>query len=114
MALILGAFGEVLGQNFKDQLLESMESGQFQQKSANKNDKSEELKDVEKSHVERKIRGQKATFEISEGVGAKTNKRKIRVQGAFLGKSGPAILMIEAEEETLSVENVKELIDSIE
>ncbi|MGO9112254.1 MAG: hypothetical protein ACLP9L_23750 [Thermoguttaceae bacterium] len=114
--VILGSIGEALGQNFKEQLLQNMESGQFQQKPGDndKNDKSEALKDVKKSRVERTIRDQKATFEIAEGVGAKTNVRKIRVQGDFLGKSGPAILVIDAEEKTLSEEKVKELIDSIE
>lgn len=113
--LILGSFGEALGEKFKDQLLEGIESGKFQQKTdADKDDKNEELKEVKKSRVERTIRDQKANFDISEGIGVKTSKRKIRVQGAFLGKTGPAILMIEAEEETLSTEKVKELINSIE
>jgi len=114
--LILGSFGQALDQNTKDKLLESLKSGQFQQNSAakDKNDSNEELKDVTKSHVERTIRDQKGNFEITEGVGVRTNKRKIRVQGAFLGKTGPAILIIEAEEGTLSLEKVKELIDSIE
>jgi len=114
-SLILGSFGEALSQGFKDQLLESLERGQAQQQpGVNKNDKREELKDVKKSSVERTIHDQKAIFEIAEGVGVNSKQRKIRVQGAFLSKAGPAILLIEAEEETLSMDMIKKLIDSIE
>jgi hypothetical protein len=114
--LILGEFGEALGEKFKDQLLKRLESEQFQreQVATDERDRREELKDQKSSRLERTIRNEKANFEIVEGVGVKSNKHKIRVQGAFLGKSGPAILIIEAYADTLSKEKVEEIIKSIE
>ena len=114
--LIVGSFGEALGQGFQDQLLESLDSGQFQQKIADKdkNDKREKLRDEKTSRMERTIRDRKAVFEITEGVGVTSNQQKIRVQGHFQGKTGPAILIIEAEEETLPKEDIQKIIESIE
>ncbi len=45
--LLLGSFGEALDQNSRDQLMEGLRSGQFQQKPAGKgqNDNREELKE---------------------------------------------------------------------
>ena len=114
--LILGSFGNAFGEKFKDDFLKNMESGQFQPKAGENRpnqDKAEELKDIKKTRLEPMIGDQKAGFEITQGVGVKSNKRKIRVQGGFLGKSGPAMLIIDAEEQTLSAEKVKEIIESI-
>ena len=47
------------------------------------------------------IQGPKAVFDISEGIGVKSGKKKIRVQGAFKGKTGPAMFILDAEEDTL-------------
>ena len=60
------------------------------------------------------IQGEKAVFEITEGVGVQSNTPRIRVQGGFKGKTGPAIFILDAEEETLPLEKVQEMIESIE
>jgi len=112
--LVIASFGEAFGPQFKDQLLQGLQSGQSQKQSADKNGNQEELKDVKKTRHERTILGEKAAFEISEGIGAQSGKQKTRVQGAFLGKTGPAILILDAEEETLSRKNVEKMLDSME
>jgi hypothetical protein len=112
--LLVGSFGDVFGPDFKDQFVKGLESGADQKKPANKTDKSEELTDVKKSKIEKTIGGQKAVFEITQGVGAESKKKKIRVQGAFQGKTGPALLIIDAEEATLSREAVDGIINSME
>jgi hypothetical protein len=112
--LVLGSFGEVFGKQFQDQFLEGLEKGQFQNGPANKNKNQEELKDIKKTQRERMIHGEKAVFEIKEGVGVQSNKKKIRVQGAFEGKTGPAIFILDAEEESLPLDKVEKIIDSIE
>ncbi len=90
-----------------------MESGQAQNQPGGKNDQSEELKDVKKSKLEPMIQGAKAVFDISEGTGVKSGKKKIRVQGAFKGKTGPAMFILDAEEETLPREKVDAMIESM-
>ena len=112
--LVLGSFGEMFGPQLKDQILQALESGQAPNQAANKNQNREELKDVKTTKRERTILGQKAVFDISEGTGVQSGKKKIRVQGAFQGKTGPAVLILEAEEDTLSREKVDEMIKSIE
>jgi len=112
--LILVSFGEAFGQQFRDQILQGFQSGQVQQQSTNKSGKSEELKDVKKTTRERTIQGEKAVFDIREGIGVQSGKQKIRVEGAFQGKSGPTILTLDAETDTLSREKVDALIDSIQ
>jgi len=112
--LTLVSFGAVFGEQFEDQFLKSFQSGQAQQKSAGKGGQSEELKDVKKTRRERTIQGEKAVFDISEGVGTQSGKQKIRAQGAFKGKAGPTMFFLDADKESLSREKVDELIDSIE
>ena len=68
----------------------------------------------EDNQIERTIQGEKAVFDITEGTGVQSDKKKIRVQGAFQGKTGPAIFILDAEEETLSREKVEKMIDSME
>ena len=111
--LIVGSFGGVFGEKFKQQFIEAMQSGQFEQQRADKNDKREELKDVKKSRVDRTINGEKAIFDIEQGVGVKSHKAKIRVQGFFEGKTGPAILVIETDADALPEERVMGIIDSM-
>jgi hypothetical protein len=111
--LILASIGDAFGPQFKDQLLKGLESGQSQNQPGVKNENHEELKDVKKSRLERKIQGEKAIFDIVEGVGEKTNIRRIRVQGEFKGMTGPAVFILDAEAEALPREKVEKIIDSM-
>jgi hypothetical protein len=110
-SLILASFGDDYAQ-LQDSMLQAL-SGQGQNQSAAKNDKTEQLKDAKKTRLEPTIQGEKALFEISEGIGVQSGKQKIRVQGAFKGKSGKAIFVLDAEEDTIPREKVDEMIDSI-
>jgi hypothetical protein len=113
--LMLVAFGDAFGPQIKDTVIHDFESGQNRkQPGGNEDDNNEELKDPKTTRLEPTIHGEKARFEITEGTGARTGKKKIRVQGAFLGKTGPAILVLNAEAETFSLEKIKEMIGSME
>ena len=91
-----------------------MESGASEKQSAEKNDQHEDLKDAKTTKLEPTIQGEKAVFNISEGIGVQSGKQKIRVRGEFKGKTGPTVLMLDAEEKTLPREKVEEMIKSME
>jgi hypothetical protein len=76
-------------------------------------EENEELKNKKTTELEPAIQGEKAHFEIDEGVGVQSGKKKIRVQGEFKGKSGPAFFTLNAEADLLSLEKVKEMIKSM-
>jgi hypothetical protein len=112
--LIVASFSDSFGPQFKDQLMKGLEAGSGENKQAGNEQGHEQLKDVKKSKVEKTIRGESAVFDISEGVGVRTGVKRIQVQGAFQGKNGPTILIIDAEEATLSREQVDDIIQSID
>jgi hypothetical protein len=115
--LFLVAIGDLFGSQFSDQILQGLESGQFQGQAGAKrgnNENHEELKDVKKTRHEHTIQGDKVVFEIIEGVGEKSNKRKVHVQGGFKGKTGPVLFVLDAEADALSLEQVEGIIDSME
>jgi hypothetical protein len=104
----VGEFGDA---NAQEQLQEQF-AKQAQQKNGQQG--TEKLTDVVTSTVERKINKAPAEFHISEGMGERSHKKKIRVNGTFRGRSGPAVITFEAFEEKVSKEKVEEMIDSIE
>jgi hypothetical protein len=112
--LILASIGDAFGPQIKEQILQGMESGQSQPRSANKDQNHEDLKDAKTTKRERTIQGEKAVFNITEGTGVQSGKKKIRVHGEFQGKTGPAVFILEAEEDTLPREKVEKMIDSME
>jgi hypothetical protein len=112
-SLVVISCRDFFGVSIKDQFVKMLESGQIKQTNNGPDEREEELKDVKKTPKELTIRGQKAVFEITEGVGVKSGKKKIRVQGAFEGKLGAAMLMMDVEEATISREQVDEVIQSI-
>ena len=80
--LILASIGAAFGPQLKEQVLQALESGTSQkQASSEVNEMHEELKDVKKTKIEPTILGEKAVFDITEGIGVQSNKKKIRVQG---------------------------------
>ncbi len=112
--LIVASFSDAFGPQFKQQLMQGLESGSNQQKPSENDDLNEELKNSEDSTVKRTIRGEEVKFHISQGIGVKSGKKKIKVNGAFQGKTGPALLMIMADEATLSRKQVEDIIQSID
>jgi flagellar basal body-associated protein FliL len=111
--LFLASFNGDFGPQVKDQLIQILQSSQDQKQNPNKNEENEELKDAKTTKLEPKIQGEKAGFNITEGIGVQSGKKKIRVNGAFKGKTGPAIFVLNAAADTLSFDKVKEMIDSM-
>ena len=111
--LIVASFCDAFGPQFKEHLMQGLESGSNQQKPSENDDLNEELKNPKDSTIDRMISGEKARFHISEGTGVKSGKKKIKVNAAFQGKTGPALLMIMADESTLSRKQVEDIIKSI-
>ncbi len=114
--LIIASFSDSFGPQFKDQLLKGLEAGQSQSQTRpdDKENRTEALKDEKTSEITRTIGGQDAKFKITEGVGTRSGKAKIRVQGVFQGKTGSAVLILDADKETLSKDDVEKMIKSME
>jgi hypothetical protein len=74
----------------------------------------EPLTNVTIKTVERTIRGEPATFEISEGTGSRSGAKRIQLQGTFQGNDGPAILFVVADKDALSPEQLDDVIKSID
>jgi hypothetical protein len=112
--LIVGSFSDAFGPQFKQQLMQGLESGSHPQNANENDDLNEDLKNPKESIVDLTIRGEAARFHITEGTGVRSGKKKIKVNGTFQGKNGPAILIIMADQATLSREQVDDIIKSIE
>ena len=112
--LILASFSEMFGPQLEEQIRQALESGQFPDLPAENNTNQEKLKDVKTNTIERTIQGEKAVFEVTEGIGVQSNKARIRVHGALKGKTGPTVFILDADEETLTRKKVEEMIDSME
>ncbi len=108
-----GVVQDAFGPQFKDQLMKNLSAGPSQQTPSENDDLNEALKNLKESTVERTINGETAQFHITQGEGIKSGTKKIRVNGAFQGNTGPAMLIISAEEATLSREKIDEIIKSI-
>ena len=114
--LIIASFSDAFGPQFKQQLMQGLESGSYQQKPSDNDDLNEELKNTKDSTVERTIRRerpQKSPLFRRYGreIGQAKDKSKM---AAFQGKTGPALLLIMADEATLSAKQVNEIIQSID
>ena len=60
------------------------------------------------------IRGQPVTFTIAKGVGEKSGNPRIQVMGVFQGEAGPVILMLNADAEKFTEDEIIEMIESIQ
>jgi len=112
--LILASWDEGFSPQAGEQILQTLETLMQPQNDADKSsEQMEGLKEAKTTVLEREIHGAKAHFDITEGVGTQSNKPRIRAQGAFKGKSGPANLFLEADEDTLSRAQVEKTIKSM-
>ena len=59
------------------------------------------------------IRGQQAAFTIVTGKGVRSGVPRIEVQGTFQGKTGPAMLLLDADATRLPEGEVLKMLDSI-
>lgn len=108
--LVLLSVGDAFPQETQDQIRQGLENSFTQQ---NGKQEREQLKDRKETRKEKTIRGEKAVFTIVTGVGMKSGKHRIEVQGSFQGKTGPVILILNADTDRLSEEKVNGMIDSI-
>ena len=60
--LILASFGEAFGPQFKDQILQGLQSGQSQKQSADKNGNKRNLRTSRNPDIERTIQARKPTL----------------------------------------------------
>jgi hypothetical protein len=112
--LILAVIGDAFGPQFREQIVQIIESDSNEKQGNHNNDeRNEELKDVKTSTIEHTIHGEKTNFIVTEGVGVQSGKEKIRVRGTFHSQAGPGILILDAETQVLSRQQVDEMIDSI-
>jgi len=77
----------------------------------------EEQEDIDVDETSTKdveIRGQTVTFTVSKGVGRESGNKRIQVMGVFQGEDGPVFLMLNADAEKYSEEQVIEMLESIE
>ena len=73
-----------------------------------------EVRINETEEITLNIRGEEATFIIARGTTEDEDVEVWPVTGVFAGKGGPAFLMLMAETENMSREEVVELLESIE
>jgi hypothetical protein len=105
---LVGVEGE-LGEQQEDQMQRSIDQQLRQQGMY-----QEDVQVEESYEKEVEIRGQTATFKITKGVGAESQDPRIQATGAFQGKNGPVMLILNADAEKVSEQQVVEMIDSIE
>jgi hypothetical protein len=109
--LVLFALGEALKSQNQAEMRRQIEQ-QMQQQGIG-NQEQEELKNRLEGHKEVLVRGEKAMFTIIRGTGARSNVRRIQVQGTFLGKTGPVVLLLDADADKLPEEKVIGMLESI-
>jgi hypothetical protein len=107
--LVLFAFGEGTAPPNADQMQRQMDQS-LRQQGMGQQEKIT-IKETDKKQVE--IRGQPVTFTISKGVGEKSGSPRIQVTGVFQGKTGPAMLMFNADAEKYSEEEIGKMLESI-
>jgi hypothetical protein len=110
--LMLAAAGKVLDPQTQGRIRQVFEE------SLGRDDASEEgreqLVERKESQKKRVIRGQEAVFTITKGIGAESRKPRLEVQGTFQGRSGTAMLLLEADTQRLPEQKVLDMLDSIE
>jgi hypothetical protein len=75
--------------------------------------KREGIRIQESSKKEVTIRGQTVTFTIAKGVGEESNAPRIQATGVFQGEAGTVMLMLNADAEKYSEEQVVAMLESI-
>jgi hypothetical protein len=109
--LMVGAMGDFLDVQMQAQFREGFEQSLRQQ--GVKQGGHEQLQDRQASQEKRTIRGQPAVFNIATGKSPGSGRPRIEVQGTFQGNTGAAMLLLEADSDQISKEQVLEMIDSI-
>jgi hypothetical protein len=108
-SLVLVSMGEAFGSQNQKQMRQSIDQSLQQQGMGNR----EDTLVSQTSQKELTIRGEKAVFTIGQGKGANSQKPRIQVTGAFQGKKGPAMLILEADAEKIPEEEAIRMLESI-
>jgi hypothetical protein len=72
------------------------------------------LEDAETKTVTHTVRGVDVTFKITTGTSPDSGKKRVIASGNFPGRLGHSFFLISADAETLSADDVTEVIQSIE
>jgi len=108
--LVLFAFGEGTVPPNQDQMQRQMDQSLRQQGMGNREPIT--IKESYTKQVE--IRGQQVTFTIAKGVGGKSGAPRIQVTGVFQGQTGPVMLMLSADANKYTEEQIVKMIESIQ
>jgi len=107
--LILAALGEVFQQQDQAEIRQAIDQALQQQ-----GIQREDMQIEESSLKELTIRGQSAVFSVGKGTSTESGKPRIQVIGTFEGETGPVMLILDADAEKFSEEEVIEMLESIE
>jgi len=106
--LVLMGVGEALAQQNQEQIQQQLNQSLQQQGVEQENlaIESSSVKEVE-------IRGEPAQFVIAKGSGTASGEQRIQVTGTFKGKSGPAMLILNVDADSMDEQKIDEMIESI-
>ena len=103
--------GNLFDEGTQDKIRQTMEDSL--RKQTDDRGQGETLLHRKDSEKTLEIRGEKAVFTITTGTGSKSDKPRIQVRGSFQGKTGPVLLLLDADAEQLPQAKVVEMIESI-
>jgi hypothetical protein len=109
-SLILFAPGEQMRGEDQEQMQQQMQDSLRQQGMG----AQEEIAEGETHTKEFTIRGETAKFVVTKGEGAQTGSERIIVMGTFQGKEGPVMLLLNADAEQYTEEEITTMLESIE
>ncbi len=109
--LTLVAMGEALAGQNEEQMRVSVE--QSMQKQGVGGGPRAPIENAEMSSKELQIRSKPAKFTILKGQEAGTHSPRIQVSGVFQGRSGPVMLILDADASKLTPEKVDAMLQSI-
>jgi hypothetical protein len=110
--LMLAAFGKVLDAQTQGRIRQAFEESLGREDS--KGEGREPLLDRKEFQKRRVIRGEEAVFTVTKGIGAESKKPRIEVEGTFQGRTGTAMLILQADADRLPEQKVLDMLDSIE
>lgn len=108
--VVLASFGEQFAGQNQAQMKRQMEQSLREQGYA----PDEGLGPQEVTEREIKVRGEPVKFMFATAKDPESGKERIMVNGTFDGKTGPVMIMVFADPDVLSEEEIVEMIESIE
>jgi hypothetical protein len=109
-AVMLASFGKEFAAQGQAQMKDQMEQ-QLRQRGVAPD---QNLGPQEVTEREIEVRGEPVKFAFATAKDPESGKERIMVNGAFQGETGPVMIMVFADPEVLSEEEIVEMIESIE